>query len=85
VLSDVLLPAELKLINMGNPERVVDSRTSFQAATRADFVAAIEGIVFRKVIAFASGIDPENNTVFETFTFAPRVLTDGGADGAGAG
>ncbi len=84
VLSDVLLPAELKLIQMGSAERVVDSRTSFQAATRADFIAAIEAIVFRKVIAFASGIDPDNNTVFETFTFEPRGPALSSEDGAGA-
>jgi uncharacterized protein YbcI len=72
VLSDLLLPAERKLVEMGNQERVIDSRTSFQYATRPEFVAAIEQIVQRKVTAFASGIDPDNNVAFETFTLEPR-------------
>jgi hypothetical protein len=32
----------------------------------------VEGIVHRTVIAFASGIDPDANVVFETFHFQPR-------------
>ena len=76
VLSDVLLPAERKMVEMGQQERVTDSRTSFQAATRSEFISAIEQIVSRKVIAFASGIDASTNVVFETFLFEPE-------DGAG--
>jgi uncharacterized protein YbcI len=72
VLSDLLLPAERKLVEMGNQERVIDSRTSFQYATRPEFIAAAEQIVQRKVTAFASGIDPDKNVAFETFTFEPR-------------
>jgi uncharacterized protein YbcI len=71
VLSDVLLPAERKMVEMGQQERVRDSRTSFQAATAAEFIAAVEQIVSRRVAAFASGIDPDANVVFETFLFEP--------------
>jgi uncharacterized protein YbcI len=70
-LTDVLLPAERKMVEMGQQERVRDGRTSFQAATRAEFVDAVEQIVLRKVTAFASGIDPDNDVAFETFYFAP--------------
>jgi uncharacterized protein YbcI len=79
VLEDVLLPAERKMVAMGDQARVRDTRTSFQVATRADFIAAIEQIVHRKVRAFASAIDPDTNTVFENFVFEPG---DGGGDGA---
>lgn len=72
VLSDLLLPAERKLVKMGNQERVVDTRTSFQYATRPEFITAVEQIVHRRVIAFASGIDPDNDTAFETFSFEPQ-------------
>ena len=71
VMADAFLPAELKLIALGDAGRVRDSRTAFQAATADDFIAAIETIVDRKVIAFASGIDTKANTVFENFVFAP--------------
>ena len=72
VLRDVLLPAELKLVELGSQERVRESRVAFQAATQAEFIAAVEQIVSRKVVAFASGIDPDANVVFETFCFEPR-------------
>jgi uncharacterized protein YbcI len=71
VLSDVLLPAELKMVEMGLAERVTDSRTTFESATRRDFVEAIEQIVDRKVNAFASSVDPAANVAFEIFVFEP--------------
>lgn len=75
-LEDVLLPAELKMAGMGERQGVRDVRTSFQAATAPDFVSAIEAITQRKVRAFASGIDVDNNTVFETFQFEPAAPGD---------
>jgi uncharacterized protein YbcI len=81
VLEDVLLPAERKMVAMGDQARVRETRTAFQVATRADFVAAIEQIVHRKVRAFASAIDPDTNTVFENYAFE-SVNSDGNGDGA---
>jgi uncharacterized protein YbcI len=78
VLQDVLLPAEIKLVELGDLARVRESRVAFQAATAAEFVAAVEQIVGRRVIAFASGVDPSANVVFETFQFEPR---ESGGDG----
>jgi uncharacterized protein YbcI len=72
VLEDVLLPAELKMIGLGESSRVRDSRVSFQAATAEDFIGAVEEIVGRKVRAFASGVDVEKNVVFENFVFEPQ-------------
>ncbi len=80
VLRDVLLPAELKMVEMGDGQRVRESRTAFQAATASDFVARVEEIVFRKVIGFASAVDPDSNIVFECFYFEPL---QSGADGDG--
>ena len=70
-LRDVLLPAERKMVELGDQARVRESRTAFQAATAPEFVAAVETILHRKVQAFASGIDPDANVVFETFCFEP--------------
>ena len=80
VLEDVLLPAEVKMVELGDQARVRESRIAFQAATEAEFIAAVEQIVYRKVDAFASGVDPKANVVFETFCFEPR---DAGGDGNG--
>ena len=71
VMEDVLLPAERKMVALGDHIGVRNARTAFQAATTRECVSAIEQIVSRKVHAFASAIDPDNNTVFECFTFEP--------------
>jgi uncharacterized protein YbcI len=82
VLQNALLPAEQKMVEMGSQERVRESRIAFQAATHAAFVAAVEQIVSRKVRAFASGVDPDADVVFETFFFEAR---DSGGDGTAPG
>jgi uncharacterized protein YbcI len=72
VLRDALLPAELKMVELGSADRVRDSRVAFQAATHDEFVAAVEEILDRKVVAFASAVDPATNVVFENFVFQSR-------------
>jgi uncharacterized protein YbcI len=69
VMEDVLLPAERKLVALGQQASVRETRSAFQVATATEFIAAIEQIVYRKVRAFASAIDPDANTVFENFHF----------------
>jgi uncharacterized protein YbcI len=78
VMEDVLLPAEIKMVALGDQIGVRNSRTAFQAATTGEFVAAIELLVSRKVHAFASAIDPDTNTVFECFTFDPSERSEDG-------
>jgi uncharacterized protein YbcI len=73
VLEDALLPAEIKLSEMGEQQRVRESRVAFQAATYEEFVEAVEAIVERQVSAFGSAVDVDNNTVFEAFSFVPRA------------
>ena len=72
MLRDAFLPAERKLVELGDAARVRDTRTAYQAATAGDFITAVEQILDRKVQAFASGIDAENSTVFEVFSFESR-------------
>jgi uncharacterized protein YbcI len=72
VLYDVLLPAELKLVALGESQRVRETRIAFQVATKDEFIAAVEQIVYRKVRAFSSAVDPEANVVWENFVFEPR-------------
>ncbi len=81
VLEDVLLPAERKMVELGNAERVRDSRVAFQAATEHEFVSAVEEILGRKVHSFASAVDPHTSVVFENFFFYPRD-SDGAAPGS---
>ncbi len=79
VLEDVLLPAELKMIELGDDARVRDARVSFQVATADAFIGEVEAIVHRKVRAFGSAIDAGMNVVFENFAFEPQAATDGSA------
>ena len=71
VLEDVLLPAELKLVALGQQSTVRETRSAFQVATAVDFITAVEQILDRKVRSFASAVDPDANTVFENFHFDP--------------
>jgi uncharacterized protein YbcI len=84
-LSDALLPAERNMTRLGMQEQVRHTRVSFQAATRSQFIAAIEVLIPRTVTAFASAVDPDSSVIFENFHFAPepaepahRGAVDGG-------
>jgi uncharacterized protein YbcI len=79
VLDDALLPAERKMAEMGEEQRVRESRAAFQAATTVEFVRVVEEIVHRKVRAFASATDVLQNVVFENFAFEPAAGQDGAA------
>jgi uncharacterized protein YbcI len=76
VLEDALVPAERKLVRMGEHQRVRETRLAYQAAAEEEFVGAVERIVDRKVRAFASATDVERNVVFENFVFE-RESSDG--------
>ena len=79
VLEDALLPAERKLVAMGDHQRVRETRVAFQVATTKEFIAAVEQIVGRKVRAFASATDVAQNVVFENFVFESDATSDGNA------
>lgn len=67
-VQDALLPAERKLVEIGEATRVRVARVAFQVATREQFEAVVEQILHRKVESFASAVDAENGTLFEVFT-----------------
>jgi uncharacterized protein YbcI len=79
VLEDVLLPAEHKLVEMGEHQRVRETRMAFQVATAAEFVGAIEQILNRKVRAFSSGTDVVKDVVFENFLLERDDASGNGA------
>jgi uncharacterized protein YbcI len=79
VLEDLLLPAERTMVAMGEQQRVRDTRTYLQVATAEQFMTTVEEIVHRKVHAFASACDPDNDTVFEVFSLVPDSAMDGHA------
>jgi uncharacterized protein YbcI len=78
-LEEALLPAERAMVEMGEHQRVRESRMFLQVATQEQFVTVVEGIVDRKVRAFASATDPAPGVVFEIFSFHPDGTHGDGA------
>jgi uncharacterized protein YbcI len=66
-LEDTFTPAEHKLAEMGQVDRLRDIRTYFQHATEAEFCEAVERLLGRKVRGFTSGIDVKHDISSETF------------------
>ena len=59
------------MVELGDQQRVRESRAALQAATSVQFIDAIDDLVHRKVIAFASAIDADTGVVWELFNFEP--------------
>jgi uncharacterized protein YbcI len=69
LMEDALLPAEQALVELGEQQRVRESRLFLQAATADRFIGTVEAIVGRTVRSFASATDPDTATVMEIFVF----------------
>ena len=65
------------MVEMGEQQRVRESRMFLQVATAEQFVATVEAITGRTVRAFASATDPDRGVVMENFIFAPDQHRDG--------
>lgn len=61
VMKDALTRGERSLVRDGNDDLVLGMRKAFQDGMRKDFIAGIESITGRKVLAFLSAnhIDPD--------------------------
>lgn len=79
VMEDALLPAERTMVEMGEQQRIRESRTFLQVATQDEFVKTVEAIISRKVRAFASAIDPDPDVVFEVFSLVPETTSGDGS------
>ena len=70
-LEDSFTPAERKLAEMGEHQRLRDTRLYFQYATDSDFRSIVERILGRKVRAFNSGVDTATDVSVEVFHLEP--------------
>jgi uncharacterized protein YbcI len=70
-LEDSLTPAERRLVEMDEHQRLRDVRLFFQHASEPEFFAIIEGALNRKVRAFVSGIDTREDVSAEIFYLEP--------------
>jgi len=68
-LENSLTPAERRLAEAGEDQRLRDLRLYFQYASEKEFVGAVEEISGRKVRAFISGMDTQADVSTEVFYF----------------
>lgn len=66
-LENTFTPAERSLVEMGEHQRLRDTRMYFQAATSERFRDIIERLTGRKVRAFVSGLDAGADICTEVF------------------
>jgi uncharacterized protein YbcI len=71
-LEETFTPAEQKLAEMGEHQRLRDTRLYFQHATEDEFRSVIERVLDRKVRAFNSAVDTEVDVCVEVFHLEPR-------------
>ena len=71
-LEETFTPAEQRLAEMGEHQRLRDTRLYFQHATEDEFRSVIERILGRKVRAFNSAVDTETDVSVEVFHLAPQ-------------
>ena len=72
-LENSLTPAERRMAEMGEHQRLRDTRMFFQYASVPEFVETVERITGRRVRAFVSGIDTEQDVSSEVFYLEPRI------------
>jgi uncharacterized protein YbcI len=70
-LEDSFTPAERRLAEMGEHQRLRDTRLYFQHATKDQFIETVERLLNRKVRAFNSSIDTHNDVAVEVFHLEP--------------
>jgi uncharacterized protein YbcI len=70
-LEDSFTPAERRLAEMEEHQRLRDTRLYFQYATKGEFVGTIERILNRKVRAFNSSVDTHCDVSVEVFHLEP--------------
>lgn len=72
-LEDSLTPAERKMAEVGDHQRLRETRMFFQHVCEADFRESVERITGRKVRAFVSGIDTNTDVSSEIFYLEPAA------------
>jgi uncharacterized protein YbcI len=71
-LEDTFTPAERSLADMGEHQRLRDTRMYFQSATHEKFTEIIERVTGRRVRAFVSGLDASVDICAEIFYLESR-------------
>jgi uncharacterized protein YbcI len=78
-LEDTFTPAERRLVEMDQIDRIRDMRSYFQHATESQFCEVIERLLNRKVRGFTSGIDVNRDISSEIFYLESVEVTGDGS------
>ena len=70
-LENSMTPAERTLAEHGEHQRLRDTRLYFQYATEGEFRGVVERVLGRRVRAFVSGMDTEQDVSSEVFYLQP--------------
>jgi uncharacterized protein YbcI len=70
-IENSLTPAERSLLALGEHQRVREIRMFFQHASHREFTGTVEEITGRKVRAFVSGMDTDQDVATEIFYLEP--------------
>jgi uncharacterized protein YbcI len=70
-LEDSFTPAERRMAEMGEHQRLRDIRAFWQHASEREFTETVERITGRKVRAFVSGTDTKQDVSSEVFYLEP--------------
>jgi uncharacterized protein YbcI len=81
-LENSFTPVERRLAEMGEHQRLRDTRLYFQHATETDFCQTVERVVGRRVRAFISGMDTARDVSAEVFYLENEVAGEDGARAA---
>jgi uncharacterized protein YbcI len=71
-LEDSMTPAERKLVELGEHQRMRDVRLFFQYSTADDLIEVVEEALGRKVRGFVSGMDVNEDIAAEVFYLEPQ-------------
>jgi uncharacterized protein YbcI len=74
-IENSLTPAERNMIALGEDQRVREIRIFFQHASDKEFTGTVEEITGRKVRAFVSGMDTDEDVSSEVFYLEPLTST----------
>jgi uncharacterized protein YbcI len=66
-IENSLTPAERNMIDLGEDQRVREIRMFFQHASHGEFTGTVEQITGRRVRAFVSGMDTDQDVATEVF------------------
>jgi uncharacterized protein YbcI len=78
-LENSFTPVERRLAEMGEHQRLRDTRLYFQHATETEFCETVERVVGRSVRAFISGMDVGKDVAAEIFYLQSQGPAEDGA------